>query len=392
MLSKKNIAKIVFVLSLYNKIALAAPIGMDYTHSVSPSWGNAASAPAPGTWVKVADIDIPTYDSVGLELSGGCYWSYLCTSAHTPLLWNSKPSYIITLSRHYQTITDAEGRKYEFSIAFPGGDPTIGITELNQTSDYYYHVISSSLNSEDWSIPSDISSSRATPRTNGSGYCGNVGGCNYIIASYFKTGSKKPALYIRFPYNLNQKKFYFDEFKILSIKTTIYGRQIETSAEKTLYIKGSINIPQRCYTSIEDGATIDFGNIYANAQNGAISKSQKNIKTTCHYAPSGTKQYIKVEPVSGGELSNNNYSYSMDKDKNGSMALGITFGINKDPDCNPSTDDKNKFGTEYLIRNIAAATSQIYTDNINFGLCKYGVPFSSGQKSVSVRVISRWVS
>ncbi|MDQ9267735.1 hypothetical protein [Escherichia marmotae] len=80
-----------------------------------------------GQWIYVKDLDLPTYGS--LLVNGQCTLSYLCAYGESNLGYNGKANLSLRISTEHRVVTDSEGRKYELTVAFPYGPPTIGISE-----------------------------------------------------------------------------------------------------------------------------------------------------------------------------------------------------------------------------------------------------------------------
>ena len=116
------------------------------------------------------------------------------------------------------------------------------------------------------------------------------------------------------------------------------------------------------------------------------------LTTDCYYAPEGATQYLKMEAVSGGTLNNDRKKYSIAKDASSVSALDIIFNINNSADCTSDKSDENVFNTEYFVRKIKYQAHQSATDTVYFSLCKYGVPSVTGQKSIVLKLTSRWVN
>ncbi|EFH5784066.1 hypothetical protein HmCmsJML095_01335 [Escherichia coli] len=344
-----------------------------------------------GQWIYVKDLDLPTYGS--LDNDGQCTLSYLCAYGESKLGYNGKANLSLRISTEHRVVTDSEGRKYELTVAFPYGPPTIGISEKNWANGrqwYNTYTFSQAI-----SQPQNNTSSVGSGYIYGQGYCGAVSGCGYGFSSYFHTSTKKPALYVKLPENIKPGTVSFKDVPILTLASTVDNAAHNDTANpepRQLLLSGTITIPQRCYLNIEGSGTIDFGSIYSNAPNGMIKQQQGAIVTTCHNVPNNTKQYIKVSGRSGGNVTKNGFIYEFVKDTNAQGALGFAFSFGNQAICSAATEDKNKFDAEYLIRTITSGTPNItYKDNISFSLCKYGIPATYGQKSVVITVTSRWV-
>ncbi|HGY6459501.1 TPA: fimbrial protein [Escherichia coli] len=341
-------------------------------------------------WIYVKDLDLPTYGSL---TNGECVASYLCAYGASDLGYNGKANLELKISTEHRVVTDSEGRKYELTVAFPYGPPTIGFYEKNWANGKLWN--NTYTFSKAVSQPQDYTSSIGSGYIYAQGYCGAVSGCRYAFASYFHSSTKKPALYVKLPENIKPGIINFKDVPILTLASTVNNAAHNDAANpgpRQLLLSGTITIPQRCYLNIKGSGTIDFGSIYSNAQNGMIKQQQGAIVTTCHNVPNNTKQYIKVSGRSGGNVTKNGFIYEFVKDTNAQGALGFAFSFGNQAICSAATEDKNKFDAEYLIRTITSGTPNItYKDNISFSLCKYGIPATYGQKSVVITVTSRWV-
>lgn len=378
-------------LLLFSTVAESAlvTVGPNANVSISQNFDTQTKS---GQWIYVKDLDLPTYDSLSIP-RGECVYTYLCAHGRTTLGYNGKANLLLKISSEHQVVTDSAGRQYELTVAFPYGPPTIGITEINwanvkswDTTYTFPRAITQ---------PQGHTSSTTSYYIYGQGYCGNVKGCDYAFSTYFHNSTTKPALYIKIPENIKSGTVMFKDVSILTLSSTVDNaahNDTANPAPRKLLLSGTITIPQRCYLNIEGTSSIDFGSVYANAPNEIIKQQQSSIVTMCHNVPNNTKQYIKVSGRSGGNITQNGFIYEFEKDANGQGALGFAFGFGKQAACSELIEDKNKFDSEYLIRTITPATPNVtYKDNINFSLCKYGVPATYGQKSVAITVTSRWV-
>ncbi len=377
------------LLLLFCSVAESA-IGVTGSHanvSISQSFETQVKS---GQWIYVKDLDLPTYDSLA---NGKCVVSYLCSYGESKLGYNGKGNLFLRIATEHRVVTDSEGRKYELTVAFPYGPPTIGISEKNWA------------NSREWYKTYTFPHAIAQPQNNtssaysdyiyGQGGCGSLSGCGYGFSNYFHTSTKKPALYVKLPENIKTGTVIFKDVPMLTLASTVDNAAHNDTANpepRQLLLSGTITIPQRCYINIEGSGSIDFGSIYSNSSNEIIKQQQGDIVTTCHNVPNNTKQYIKVSGSSGGNVTKNGFIYEFAKDTNGQGALGFAFSFGKQAICNVVTEDKNKFDSEYLIRTITQGVpNATYKDSMNFSLCKYGIPATYGQKSVLITVTSRWV-
>ncbi|HIC1790554.1 TPA: hypothetical protein ACW0I5_004471 [Escherichia coli] len=342
----------------------------------------------PDTWLKLGTLDIVTPSKLNSALNPCTSTStnFLCTAGSINLGYNGKAGYILYLSRKESTISDDAGNNYMIKIAFDGNPPVVGLYEHNNKGGREWNV-TASLDNNLSSPYDDVNV--ATKIGDAQGYCGNLGGCQYTIGSYIHKNSGMPSVYVKIPKNISASTIVFKDIEVLVLKLHISNRNndVVTPTSARLYLSGTISVPQRCYIKVDEN-NFDFGTVYSNEKNGSVKDVSTSITTDCYYAPVGTVQYLKMEAVSGGSLNDKKTIYQVGSDS----ALGVVFNINNYSQCEPDTIDMNIFKQEYLIRNVLTLQQQqISTDTINFSLCKYGVPSITGQKTVVLKLTSRWV-
>ncbi|MFY4302935.1 hypothetical protein ACM90G_22510 [Escherichia coli] len=390
-MTKKKSVFILLLCLLWAKTTMAGVfIPGDQTINVNKSFGVADSGAVSGDWFKVSQLNMNTSGNISSFNSNPCYpLTFLCTGGLVSLGYNGKANYSLEITRHVATITDDAGNNYMFTLAFPDNPPVVGIYENNRA------VVGRIWNTRaaiDNSFNSPPVSQQDTAKASASaqGYCGNISvGCNYAIAAYMHADSGMPYLYAKFPKNISAKSISFNDIKLLEFKLTVRNKAGDTVIPVTakLYISGTISVPQRCYIRA-DKNSFDFGTVYSNANNGTIKNVSTSITTDCYYVPVGTTQYLKMDAVSGGVLNDKATVYQVASDP----ALGVVFNINNYSQCESNTNDRNFFKQEYLIRKVfTQQQQQTSTDTINFSLCKYGVPSVTGQKTVVLKLTSRWV-
>ncbi|MCZ8574790.1 hypothetical protein OM226_22735 [Escherichia albertii] len=364
--------------------------GSDQTVSVNQSFTITDSNAIPGKWLKLGKISMRSASSIDLGAINACS-NLWCTGGEIGLGNSGQANYILHLTRIPFTVKDDAGNSYLFSVAFPDGYPIIGVSERNSMGGKSW---SSTVNLPGlFSSPSESQDKYSSSVTWAQGWCGAISGCNYTIASYPHTSSGMPYIFLKLPTNLSVRNISFPEQPVLKMKVNVgkkSGSSIE-SQEVSLYIKGTITVPQRCYIKA-DNNSFDFGLIYSNTTSGMIKQQTMKLTTDCYYAPDNTTQSIKVEAVSGGTLVDSDNIYQIATDTLSRKALGIVFNINSQADCNSLSGGKNVFNREYLIRKIKYQAHQSETDTVNFSLCKYGVPTEFGQKNIVLKITSRWVA
>lgn len=390
MTKMKNVFILLFCLS-WAKTTIASYIPGNQVVNVNKSVGVADSGGVSGDWFKLSQLNINTVGDISSFNSNPCVpLNFLCTGGLVSLGYNGKANYSLEITRYVATIADDAGNNYMFTLVFPDNPPVVGIYENNHavTGRVWNTraVIDNSFNS-----PPVSQQDTANASAPAQGYCGNIWvGCNYSIAAYMHADSGMPYLYAKLPKNISAKSISFNDVKLLEFKIIVRNQKGDTDTPVTakLYISGTISVPQRCYIKA-DKNSFDFGTIYSNANNGPVKNVSTSITTDCYYAPKRTKQYLKMDAVSGGSLNDSSKVYQVASDP----ALGIVFNINNNSLCESSgTIERNFFKQEYIIRNVFIQQQHLTgTDTINFSLCKYGVPSVTGQKTVILKLTSRWV-
>ncbi|CTT54867.1 FasG-like protein [Escherichia coli] len=339
----------------------------------------------PDNWLQLQKLNIGTAETLSSSLNRCLPATFMCTAGSIFLGYNGQANYILYLTREIATITDKAGNSYKFTVAFPDNVPVVGVYEKNTQGGRTWNT--TAVLNKKLSLPSD-SSEASMARASAQGYCGNVYGCNYIIGSFMHTNSGMPYVYVKLPKNLSARTLYFNDIEVLSL--TLYisnkGGDLLSPVSAKLYLSGEIKVPERCFIKV-DNQKFDFETVYSNANNGVLKNVSTSIITECNYAPDNTQQYLKVEAYSGGKLNDSSMLYQIASDP----ALGVVFSINNNPQCNSTTDNRNVFNKEYLIRSITYQPHQTATDIVNFSLCKFGVPSVIGQKAVILKLTSRWV-
>ncbi|EGM8095792.1 hypothetical protein IIN86_004321 [Escherichia coli] len=339
----------------------------------------------PDNWLQLQKLNIGTAETLSSSLNRCLPATFMCTAGSIFLGYNGQANYILYLTREIATITDKAGNSYKFTVAFPDNVPVVGVYEKNTQGGRTWNT--KAVLNKKLSLPSD-SSEASMARASSQGYCGNIYGCNYIIGSFMHTNSGMPYVYVKLPKNLSARTLNFNDIEVLSL--TLYisnkGGDLLSPVSAKLYLSGEIKVPERCFIKV-DNQKFDFETVYSNANNGILKNVSTSIITECNYAPDNTQQYLKVEAYSGGKLNDSSMLYQIASDP----ALGVVFSINNNPQCNSTTDNRNVFNKEYLIRSITYQPHQTATDIVNFSLCKFGVPSVIGQKAVILKLTSRWV-
>ncbi|MFT2321195.1 hypothetical protein [Escherichia coli] len=376
---------------LWVKTTIASYQPGSQTINVNKSFGVAESDAVSGDWFKLSQLNMNTAGDISSFNSNPCYpLNFLCTAGLISLGYNGKANYSLEITRHVVTIVDDAGNNYMFTLAFPDTPPVVGIYENNQAVVGRIWNTRAVIDNNFYSPPVSQQDT-ANASASAQGYCGNiVVGCKYAIAAYMHADSGMPYLYAKLPKNISAKSISFNDLNLLELKISVRNQSGDTDTPITakLYVSGTISVPQRCYINA-DNNNFDFGTIYSNSSNGSVKNVSTSITTDCYYAPVGTTQSLKIDAVSGGTLNDSATVYQVASDP----ALGIVFNINASTLCDSSnTVQTNIFKQEYLQRKLFVLQQRYTsTDTINFSLCKYGVPSITGQKSVILKLTSRWI-
>ncbi|HBA3709603.1 TPA: hypothetical protein J5F79_004009 [Escherichia coli] len=344
----------------------------------------------PDTWIKLATVSMNTPPGNGyIDISSATpCGSYFCTGGTIGVGYRGRAGYIIYLTRVPVTISDDTGNKYIFSVAFPSGTPEIYISEYNSGWGAYKHTNLGIYG--DLSQPSSSKNALSASMTTALNACGDLYGCTIRGAAWMK-GDVSPAIYINLPKNLSAQTLTFNNQTILTLKGYISKQDNLGTVEiptVSLKISGSITIPERCFFKV-DSSLFNFNSIFSNAENGLQGKKTANVTTTCNYAPEGTKQYIKMTAMSGGDLNNDKNYYEVGNYSAANKSLGLMFKVNGTiSDCDSNGD---KFDSEYLTSTFSYVLNETKSTPINFYLCKYGIPEKIGEQSIILRLTSRWV-
>ncbi|EHR8987566.1 hypothetical protein KUS72_004876 [Escherichia coli] len=382
---KTNKAFVFLLCLLCSKSSMADAVWEPINEHKSVSKTFLVKNAVPDTWLNLGQFNIGTASTLSSGTSPCLGLNGMCTVGAIDLGYNGKASYILYFSRKEVTITDKSGKRYIVKLAFPDKAPVVGVYEHNNMGGKTWNTFAPIDNSLS-SISDGNNTANATEKAQG--YCGAISGCSYTIGSYIHDNSGMPSVYIKLPKNLSERSISFSDAEVLNLQLYISNKGHDTVSPTSakLYLSGTISVPQRCYIKA-DKNSFDLGTVYSNAGNGVLKNISASITTDCYYAPDNTKQYLKMDAVSGGELDNKSMIYWVASEP----ALGIVFDINKTPQCNSTTENKNVFNKEYLIRSITYKEHLTATDTVNFALCKYGVPSVTGQKNVVLKITSRWV-
>ncbi|MGT3245141.1 hypothetical protein ACVSUJ_21875 [Yersinia enterocolitica] len=367
----------------------------------------------PNSWIRLTGILVPNAGD-WLGGNGDNNGATLCTTMGLTLC-NDVRAYVghgtvgywkPSLTFYQQRVQDSKGRTFSFAVAFPSGQPILHLYELYLKS---YRPDNRMYNGR-LVFPMGIYPTEPdeTDKYNFeiSGGEQSIGSCNGECTlhqiGYFDTLTSHPVLYVKLPSDLvSGETITFPNLKLMTLThwhKSNSGWYIDDRLHSNLIVSVTLKIPEsKCYLSIDGANNLDFGSINSTTLNGWVSAKHTVIKSECIFSKVGTKQFLKIEPISGGTVSKDGYSYQFNNDKSGVPALGFTFDINttgavSTPTCTDSGFSANKkFNTDYLIRTLSGKDKEEYRDNLSVSLCKYGIPAAKfGSQTLGVRVVSRW--
>lgn len=378
--------------------------GVDQHATVTQSFSISDEKAIPGQWMKLGAVNMNTAQSVPLGSTSPCGYDNLwCTGGEITLYNTGRANYILYVTRTPVTVKDDAGNSYQLTVAFPDSNLVIGVSERNNQGGNRWNTtagLTSGTGAGRFDQPQESQDALETPVTPAQGWCGAPAsvGCPYNIAAYPHTTSGMPYIYLKLPKNLAARTINFTNQPVLKLKMSIGRKQAGKNVvtpDVYLYLSGTISVPQRCYIKA-DKNNFSFGTVYSNNANGLQGQPKTMTLTTdCYYAPDN-QQSLKMEALSGGQLTDGNkiYQIAATAAPSSQKALGIVFSINGNADCNATSTGQNEFNKEYLINNITYQQHYSKTDKVNFALCKYGVPATTdiGQKNIVLRLTSRWVA
>lgn len=413
------------MISMYKKIFIAAILLFANTYCLALYDFNATVNSEvkigenfnPNSWIKLAEISVP-YAGDWLGGQGNSNGATLCTSMSLTLCNDVRASvqagtvgyWKPSLTFYQQKVQDSKGRTFSFAVAFPSGQPVLHLYEFYQKS---WPSDNRRFNGT-LTFPTGIYPTKPdeTNKYNleisggeqsiGSCIGNSINGCTLHQIGYFHHSTKHPVLYVKLPSNLDPgERITFNNLKLMTLThwhKSNSGWYIDNRLHSNLIVSVTLKIPEsKCYLSIDGANNLDFGSINSTTLNGWVSAKHTVIKSECIFPKVGTKQFLKIEPISGGTVSKDGYSYQFNNDKSGVPALGFTFDINttgavSTPTCTDSGFSANKkFNTDYLIRTLSGKDKEEYRDNLSVSLCKYGIPAAKfGSQTLGVRVVSRW--
>ena len=164
-----------------------------------------------------------------------------------------------------------------------------------------------------------------------------------------------------------------------------------------LRIKGSISIPSRCYIKSDLNGTLGTGSLYA-GDDSKLWEGTIPFNTQCEGIRANITQYITVTP--DVEVQDNRYAV-VAKNSVGEKTLALVMSnpgdsTNKGISCD-SNNINDMFSVEQKLRefdtrslyNVDAVEKQ---DSIRVALCKYGIISEAVNKTVTLKITSRWAS
>ncbi|MEE7423792.1 hypothetical protein Q0Q83_22035 [Escherichia marmotae] len=386
------IARTLFFLFLFFSMELEAANwiddGTDWKFTVSDTISNTDKTP--GEWVDLGVLSLPTYASLTMNTSAtsnaACI-NRFCIGGTVTATRLNKINYELTVTFTPQTWTDDKNLTWGVALAWPDGLPTIEVGDYNSHSGNheYTQLTLNAPTTPEYRVAALSGKSQTQ--------CGiALGTCDMSLSTYFYTGSSKPHLYIKIPENVSQSSIDFSSIaskmkNLMHMNLYIYNNAVTSTVQKDIYAypsSGSFSIPQRCSLNL-DNTKLSFPSIKRGDNNGLLSMSSIIITTTCTNAPTNTKQYISVQPVTGGEIVNN--KYVTHKDNSGNPALGFVYSLDS---TSLNCDKGESFNTASLLRSLSGSNSEIYKNTINFGICKYGIPLQYGESNATIKIVTRW--
>ena len=242
--------------------------------------------------------------------------------------------------------------------------------------------------------------------------CGNSQGCGAISTTFLNPKSGKLSVSVKLKKGkLSPGQVYTFNAKVMTLKSNQVALSDaigngEQSRSVSLWIKGMLRLPKRCYLSSGNG-TIAFSQVHSGATNGHQETKSYSVSSACYGIEGTVKQYLTVDRASQdntlqgeGDYKKTFVNTSDGKDAALSLIMSIVpqkaqYGHNTS--CNSfSGDYLNTFGKNHHIRDISALADssvsgrQTFTDTIYLDLCKYGIPASSGIKTIPLKITSRW--
>lgn len=357
-------------------------------------------------WFKLTELNIQKAASANasyVNCSGikPCAYSQITTGSGVNTPGSYWQGYI--KAKPY-TYTTNDGTNLVFSVWFANGQPTLKWEEMNvDTKSKVHHSARAPVGSfaqiaggtTDWSSSDTDGNAFLRPGLR----CGSLIGCVMQGTTYFdSTHDAKVMLSMQLPKGFTKKTYNFSFVPVMEIGHTLRnsaGNSISYGSA-TVYITGSITIPDRCYINNTSNSEIKFNDVSAGAADGLIESRDVTLSTTCRSLNTTVKQYIKVTRTGAGGNNSAYQTFAEDTDGNKALALAMRIipqGENGSVSCNPVTTEKVQFGPEYLIRTLQlTGLDPTYRDTIKFGLCKYGIPATYGEKSIPITITSRWVN
>ncbi len=386
------IARTLFFLFLFFSMELEASNfisdGADWKFSVSDAIDDTNKIP--GEWIDLGELSsLPTYASLTMNstaYTGACIDKF-CIGGTVTANRSNRINYELTVTFTPQTWTDDKQLTWGVALAWPDGLPTIEVGDYNSDSGNHKYT-QLSLNA-----PTKPEYTIATLSGKSQTQCGILlGSCNMSLSTYFYTGSSRPHLYIKIPENVSQSSIDFSSIaskmkNLMHMNLYIYNNAGSSTEQKNIYAypsSGNFSIPQRCSLNL-DNTRLSFPSIKRGDNNGLQSMLSTTITTTCTNAPANTKQYISVQPVTGGDIVNN--KYITHKDNSDSPALGFVYSLDS---TSLNCEKGESFNTDSLLRSLSGNNSENYKNTINFGICKYGIPLQYGESYATIKIVTRW--
>ncbi len=386
------------VLSLVCVDAKALIYGTDVNvPNKTVAWGNDVSA---GTWVNIGTIDLQTvnWNNFTPELLSTCKHGSLCAGLDTLVTTggNQRPLMHVNVEYLKSPISiEGSDQQLYLGLTFDPYDPywTVYVWNKNNGQPGHEHPVNTDQLMVFPKTPHELPVTGkydGPVHSNVGCYFIGGGGCSYSSSLYLRTNNyttTKANLYAFIPDTFTLQTITFNNIPLIRISYIIDGVQGSTTqtAVATVSVSGTIKSPQRCYISLSN-KMIDYNNITSSQSFESIEKNVQ-VKSRCNNVPSGLKQELKVQvTTTGSDVFIQDNILGFNKTTTGDIALGYTFGINKNAVCNNSEFGYNKY---YLVRDNVVSNID-NQDTIYWSLCKYGIPTKFGDQDVKVAIVSKW--
>ncbi|EHN94254.1 hypothetical protein [Escherichia coli] len=287
-------------------------------------------------------------------------------------------------------VSDTAGRRYNLEMSF-GGFSAFSYNITNFNSQYSYPGVRHELYDITAHVPKEPLSGSVfevnDPFNNDwRGYT-NPGGLSdshdqIMLSLQTVSGGK---LWVKYPLNLVGLELKIPPTRLMSMQVLGSAENnAYPSPQVNFYFSGTIKLPLRCYLSLSTNE-LKFSAVKTSDLNKSDPIDTKTIQviSNCAFAVKDSKLSIGVYPKNSNNIVDNNKLIAATT-SDGKMALGFVFDVNNNPKC----DGSSNFNSMRLIRN--EAPWDVKSDNINIGLCKYGIPNTIGEHSATINIKAVW--